>query len=160
MEVRDDMDTRFKKGHPGYGKGGTIYDRCSPEGIEKMRRTMFSKDTHYTSKPIGTEVVGSDGYVLVKVQDKGARFERWRQKHRLVWEKHNGPVPDGFIVQFKDGNRQNCDIDNLYMISRAEQMKTQNSSQVRIPEELQGVWRARTKLNNEINKLLKQQSNE
>ena len=150
------MDTKFKKGHPGYGKGGTIYDRCSPDGIDRMRKTMFGSGQKGFSKPIGTEVVAPDGYILVKVQDHGKKFEKWRQKHRLVWEHHHGPIPPGYIVQFKDGNRQNCNIDNLYMISRADQMKNENSSHVRIPEELQGVWRARTKLNNEINKLLKQ----
>lgn len=154
------QDTRFKKGHPGYGKGKTVYDRCTPEGIEKMRRTMFSKDTHYTSKPIGTEVVAPDGFVLVKVQDHGKKYERWRQKHRIVWEQRNGPIPKGFIVQFKDGNRQNCAIENLQLISRADQMKTKNSSHVRIPQELQGLWRARTMLNNEINKQLKQEKHE
>lgn len=153
-------DTKFKPGHPGYGRGKTIYDRCSPEGIQKMRRTMFSNDTHYTSKPIGTEVVAPDGYVLVKVQDHGKRSERWRQKHRIVWEQHHGSIPNGFIVQFKDGNRRNCDIRNLQLISRADQMKTQNSSLVRIPEELQEVWRARTQLNNLINKQIKLQQHE
>ena len=117
---------------------------------------MFGSGQKGFSKPIGTEVVAPDGYILVKVQDHGKKFEKWRQKHRLVWEHHHGPIPPGYIVQFKDGNRQNCNIDNLYMISRADQMKNENSSHVRIPEELQGVWRARTKLNNEINKLLKQ----
>lgn len=150
-------DTRFKKGHSGYGKGKTVYDRCTPEGIEKMRRTMFSSETHYTSKPIGTEVVAPDGFVLVKVQDHGRKYERWRPKHRIVWEQCNGPIPKGYIVQFKDGNRRNCDIGNLHLISRSEQMKTQNSSHVRIPDELQALWRARTQLNNEINKYLKQE---
>lgn len=43
--------------------------------------------------------------------------------HRLEWEKHNGPIPNGFIIHHKDGNKLNWNIDNLEMLSRAEHIK-------------------------------------
>ena len=43
-----------------------------------------------------------------------------KQKHRVVWEQAHGPIPEGYLVKFKDGNRMNCSIDNLYLVSRAD----------------------------------------
>jgi hypothetical protein len=46
-------------------------------------------------------------------------------KHRYVWEQANGPIPDGHNIAFRDGNRQNCDLSNLYLISREEAAREQ-----------------------------------
>ncbi|WP_432873870.1 HNH endonuclease signature motif containing protein [Treponema denticola] len=35
-------------------------------------------------------------------------------------KKKHGTVPKGMIVTFKDGNKQNCSIENLLLMSRAE----------------------------------------
>ena len=39
---------------------------------------------------------------------------------RVTWEKHNGPIPEGMCVSFKDHDNMNCDISNLMLVSRAE----------------------------------------
>ena len=36
--------------------------------------------------------------------------------HRDVWEYHNGPIPDGYVVHHKDENKLNNDISNLEAI--------------------------------------------
>lgn len=75
---------------------------------------------------IGTEVE-KQGYVWVKVNDKyfpgesmsSAEYrQNWKRKADVVWEKHNGPIPEGKFIVFLDGNRRNCDIENLYLIDR------------------------------------------
>lgn len=38
-----------------------------------------------------------------------------RMLHRVIWEKHHGPVPEGFRIYFRDKNRDNWAIDNLYL---------------------------------------------
>lgn len=72
--------------------------------------------------PMGTIVI-RNGYKYQKcpVRDDGGR--RWRRLHHIVWEEHNGPIPKGKCVTFKDGNQLNCDISNLMLASRAELMK-------------------------------------
>lgn len=40
-------------------------------------------------------------------------------KHRLIYEEHYGPIPDGYAVVFKDSDKSNVTIDNLMLISRA-----------------------------------------
>lgn len=41
---------------------------------------------------------------------------------RVVWEAHNGPIPLGRCVIFKDGNRLNCAKENLLCVSKSEAM--------------------------------------
>lgn len=43
--------------------------------------------------------------------------------HRLEWEKHNGKIPEGFIVHHKDENKLNWSIENLELLSRSEHIK-------------------------------------
>ena len=72
-------------------------------------------------RPVGTEVVNRDGYRIVKVSDDyGDKSVRWKMKHVLVWEQTHGPVPEGHVVIFQDGDKSNCDIDNLLLVSRGE----------------------------------------
>jgi len=72
--------------------------------------------------PIGSERITKDGYVQIKIQE-GKFQKNWRGKHILVWEEHNGPVPEGHAVIFGDGNNRNFDIDNLILVSRAQLLK-------------------------------------
>lgn len=36
--------------------------------------------------------------------------------HRRIWRKNYGPVPTGFFIHHKDGNKKNNDINNLELI--------------------------------------------
>lgn len=119
----------------------------SPERYAACAPTMFKKGNRpQTYLPIGSEVVVRDGYVKVKVAEPNV----WMWKHRMVWEETNGPVPRGYNVQFKDGDKQNCALDNLYIISRAEQLKTQNSLLARYPKELIDVIRLKGAVKRQI----------
>ena len=40
--------------------------------------------------------------------------------HRYIYEKHNGPIPNGFVVHHKDGNRINNDISNLTTLTNSQ----------------------------------------
>ena len=81
---------------------------------------MFKKGNRPPNElPVGTiKVIG--GYKLRKKSMTGTRWKCWEFLHRAVWEEHNGPIPDGMIVTFKDSDRMNCDISNLMLISKAQ----------------------------------------
>lgn len=64
--------------------------------------------------PIGTERL-YNGYVEVKVSRS-----KWRWKHHLIWEQAHGPVPDGHLICFADGDTRNFSLDNLISISRSD----------------------------------------
>lgn len=113
----------YQKGHPPGTKGKTIEEICKhdPEKLARVRSTQFKKgDRPMNEMPIGTVVANSQGYLIRKKQMEGGQWDRWEFLHRAVWEEHKGPVPDGMIVMFKDGNKQNCDIGNLMLVSRGE----------------------------------------
>ena len=62
--------------------------------------------------PEGHEIVDSQGYILVKVNDK----RKYITKQRYIYEKHNGIIPKGYSVIFLDGNKNNFDIENLIAV--------------------------------------------
>lgn len=144
---------RFQKGciPPNKGKKmpAEVYERCAP--------TMFKNGNKPANhKPIGSERVNIYGYVEVKV----AEPNKWRQKHRVLWEHANGPIPPGYILRFRNGNRQDITLDNLYIISRADQLKKENSLTARYPAELVEVIRIRGAVKRRISNHQKHKENE
>jgi hypothetical protein len=127
----------------------------SQEAIDRTVATRFKPGQKvWNHKPIGYEVMRDDGYIWVKIQEP----KRFKLKHRLVWEMNYGSIPPGYNVQFKDGDRNNTAIENLYLISKEEQM-LQNSIQ-KYPEEIRLSLQMLGKLNSKINKYQKNTSNE
>ncbi len=109
--------TQFKKGDIPYTAGKTWDEFMSRESQENSRRNLFPKGHRpYNWDPVGTEKIKSDGYLWRKI----AEPDRWKQVHILLWEEKNGPLPEGMCVTFLDGNRMNLSLDNLMLISRAE----------------------------------------
>jgi len=41
-------------------------------------------------------------------------------EHRIVYEKHHGPIPEGHDVHHKDGDKLNNDISNLELLSKLD----------------------------------------
>ena len=107
---------RFKKGQVSHNKG----KKMSPEAYEKVKKSMFKPgQIPYNSKPIGYErICPVDKIIFIKVSERGPMVS----KSRYIWEQHNGPIPKGSVVSFKDGNRLNCDIDNLFLTTQEEIM--------------------------------------
>lgn len=135
---------QFHKGHVPDNKG----KKMSPEMYTKAAPTMFKKGSVPPNhREVGSERITRDGYVEVKVAE--GMFQ-WRLKHRLLWEEHNGPIPAGCNIQFKDGNRLNVTIENLYLITRSEQLKTKNSLMARYPKELADIIRLRGSVKRQI----------
>ena len=136
---------RFKKGSVPPNKG----KKMSPEVYEKVKETMFKKgNSPVNHREVGSERINVDGYIETKVAEPNV----WRLKHRIIWEQYNGVIPAGYNVQFKNHNTQDCRIENLYIISHAEQMRTENSLVARYPKEVQEVIRLKGVVNRIIHK--------
>ncbi len=107
---------RFQKNHVPANKGKKESEFRSKKSSERCKATQFKKGSQpHNARPVGYESVRS-GYVYIKVEGES----RMVMKHRYVWMQHNGPVPEGMCVSFKDGNRLNCDISNLMLITESE----------------------------------------
>ena len=113
--------TRFKPGHTPANKGS----RRPGWFAGRMKTTQFKKgQAQHTWVTIGTETRDPDGYLKRKVADdrtKASRFN-WRFVHVLVWTEAHGPVPHGFAVAFKNGDKTDIREENLELISRRELM--------------------------------------
>ena len=115
--IRSGRSGRFEKGSISWNKGKSY----QPGG--KSNETQFKKghrpeNTTYE----GHERLSKDGYVLVSVNQRNPHtgFHRhYVLKHRYIWEKTNGPIPEDMCLKFVDGNRQNCDLRNMVLISRS-----------------------------------------
>lgn len=142
---------RFKKGSIPPNKG----KKMSPEIYEKVKETMFKKgNSPVNHREVGSERINVDGYIEIKV----AEPNRWRLKHRLIWEQHNGIIPEGCNVQFKNHNTLDCRIENLYLISKSEQMRNENSLMARYPKELRDVIRLKGVVKRQLRKQEKMQN--
>ena len=113
----------YQKGHPPGTKGKTLAEICKhdPEKIARVKSTQFRKGNIPANQvPVGTISRTTNGYLIRKKQMKGSQWERWEFLHKAVWEEHHGEIPEGKVVMFKDNNKENCDISNLLLVSRAE----------------------------------------
>ena len=113
--IKTGSDGKYKKGRKPWNKG--------KKGFMGPNKTSFKKGHKpHNWVPIGSERITKDGYIEIKIQE-GKFQKNWRGKHILVWEEHNGPVPEGHAVIFGDGNNRNFDLDNLILVSRAQLLK-------------------------------------
>jgi hypothetical protein len=110
--------TQFKAGHKTWNKG----IRWDAGGRSVETRFKPGQKPH-SWNPIGHERVTKDGYRERKMTDTGVTRHDYVGLHHLLWEEHNGPVPKGHAVIFRDGNKENITIENLELVTRAELMR-------------------------------------
>lgn len=110
--------TPWNAGLKGWQAGGRSRETQFKPGVKPSN----------TWRPIGAERTSKDGILYRKVADTGIKRDDWKAVHVLVWEEHNGPLPDGRIVIFKDGNRENFEPNNLLALTRAENMRRNSIS--------------------------------
>jgi hypothetical protein len=133
--------SRFKKGNVPHQKG----KKMPPHVIEALSKHWYKKGrTPPNIRPEGHERVNVEGYVELRLE-RG----KYVQKHRYIWQQAGRDVPPGYVVGFKDGNRLNCDIDNLTLITRQEIMARNTIH--RLPENLKQTIRTLTNLKRQIN---------
>ena len=105
---------RYPKGHVPVNKGTK-----GKYNVGGNRTSFRAGEQPLNYKPVGYERVDHDGYILVKVQDDGPWHQRWRLKHKIVWEEAHGPVPAGHALVFADQNRLNVTLENLILVPQS-----------------------------------------
>ena len=66
------------------------------------------------TRPVGYERYKKKSGWIVKVAEPNV----WKLKSRIIWEAANGPVPEGYNIRYKDGNNNNCVLENLVCVSK------------------------------------------
>lgn len=114
----------FKSGRTGCFKSCQEPWNKGKKGYMSSNKTSFKPgNLPHNHKPLYSEREGKDGYIEISVPEKNPQtgfFSRYKMKHVWIWEKDNGPVPSGYVVSFRDGDKKNIYIDNLTILSRAE----------------------------------------
>jgi hypothetical protein len=136
------MQSRFKPGKPAWNRG------------TRFNAGGRSAETHFQPGqapsnilPVGFIRTNGDGYLDIKTAP-GAR--KWVPLHRWNWMQAHGDYPAaGMALIFKDGNRLNCDITNLELVTRAELMK--KNTVHNLPKELVEVIQLRGAIHRQIN---------
>ncbi len=96
-----------------YEKGNVPHPNARPKGPNSG---SFKKGNRpHNAVEVGTKVKSTDGYWKVKV----AEPDVWEWIHRRNWEQANGPLSEGDVVLFIDGDMDNYELDNLKLIDRA-----------------------------------------
>lgn len=98
--------------------------------------------------PLGTERVDPDGYLIRKVAETGRKRADWKMVHVIAWEDHNGTLPGGKVIVFRNGDRRDFRPENLEAVDRADLMR--RNSVHRYPAELRHAMRLVKKLNRTI----------
>lgn len=142
--------SQFKSGHKPHNKGRRWDEYMTKEAQEKVKAGWFNKE-RVIRKPLYSISIRKDPpsgrfYKYIKLADR-----KWVLLSRYVYEQHNGPIPKGHNVRFKNGDTMNCNIDNLELVTRAEMM-LRNSVQDYAPE-LIDTHVAISKLKKKINSL-------
>ncbi|WLG43284.1 HNH endonuclease signature motif containing protein [Pseudomonas sp. FP1740] len=139
--------TRFQKGQTSWNKG-LSYTAGGRSAETRFKVGTVNGKAALLLQPIGTERVTKDGIRQRKVRDDGPPQRRWKSVHMILWEESNGTVPPGHIVVFRDKNTAHIDIDNLELITRAENMRRNTIH--RYPSELKSTIRQLGKLKKAI----------
>jgi hypothetical protein len=138
------VSARFKKGQVPANKGlkrpGWHAGRMKETQFKKGERSGIAAKNWV---PIGTILPDAEGYLRIKVRaaEHGkeptgfGNMKCWPLYNRYLWELHKGPIPPRHTVIFKDGDRSNCAIENLELLSMADNMR-RNSIWKRMPPEL------------------------
>jgi len=136
---KSSTDGRFEKG-------------CQPwnadtkgRGLTCANITSFKKgNTPACHRPVGSERIDSkEGYLYIKVSEPNT----WKQKHIVLWESINGPVPPGHIVRFIDGDITNIEPENIELSSRQELLQYNINGLNKADQELKPLIRMISKIN-------------
>jgi len=124
---------KISSGLTGHFPKGHVSSNPIKKGQRLNPNTEFKKgDRPKNYMPVGSERINSYGYQDIKVADPN----KWRAKHILLWEKHNGPMQRGFKLIFLDGNKSNITLENLAMVSNAEMLNLNRLDLIKNDSEL------------------------
>ncbi len=100
-----------EKGMFEIDSAGKIWRLCGGKNLSKNSR-------YKKTKRVSAERVMSNDYLQIRTIIDGRRCHLY--SHRIVWTYLNSCIPDGFIIDHIDGNKQNNSPTNLDAITFKE----------------------------------------
>lgn len=124
------MNQRNEKGQ--FARGMTPWNKGMKGLNNGGEKGWFKKGQKpATVRPIGSERVDKDGIIQIKANET-----KWMSKHKYIWESENGPVPNGHVVIFANGDKRDFSLDNLVCVSRRQLVMINKNKLITKDEEL------------------------
>lgn len=92
-----------------YKEGFLYWKSLAPSKSGRKSRIKIGDKT--------SELLTKSGYDRVVVNNK------FYYKHRVIWEMHNGPIPDGMQIDHINHTRNDNRIENLRLVSNSSNSK-------------------------------------
>lgn len=88
---------------------GQLYNLRVDESVrnKNRRRHLDKPGSARATKNVGA--IRTECGRLVMKDSNG----KWKSAAKVIWEKENGPTPEGYVVTVLDGNTSNVDVSNL-----------------------------------------------
>ena len=139
----------FAKGHTPINKGRKMEDYVPPESLARIQSSQFKKGRRNFNEL-------EDGAITIR-EDKSKRpykfiriaKAKWKSYQVHVWEQAHGPIPPGHVIIFKNYDTLNCELSNLEMITKSENML--RNSIHNYPEDIKEAIYTLRKLKKKIN---------
>lgn len=131
LGLKSGLSTEFKKGLNPWNK--------DKKGLTGVNKTSFQTGhvPHNTIEGVG-HIRRREDHGTTRLWIK-LDNNKWVLYSRYTYERHNGPIPAGHVIRHKDGNTLNCAVENLEMISRAENA-TMNQNAKKAGETRSKAW--------------------
>lgn len=100
----------------------SIHDIFKRRGL-KLRSRNFKKQITYR----GRKYTMSKGDYYRDTIFRSGKYSEETFLHRRIWTDLHGPIPPGYTVCFRDGNRHNFKPCNLILLSHDEQQQLRGS---------------------------------
>lgn len=113
-----------RTGHFEKGKAPANKGKKMPYNPNSAATRFKKGQKPHNTKYAGHERISKDGYVEISIEETNPHtgFERrYVLKHRHLWEKQNGKIPNDHFLKCLDGNKQNCDPSNWELLPRGAQ---------------------------------------
>lgn len=133
---RKSRATEFKKGHKPWSSGKKL--KYKPSNLWEKGHKPFN-----TAQDGEVRWRHNPGYYFIRISENN-----WEFYHRWLWKEAHGKIKKGYNVIFKDGNPENCILENLECISNAE-LAVRNSIH-RYPENIKNSMRLLGRLKKQI----------
>lgn len=125
--------TCFKKGHIPPNKG--------IKGIRISPATEFKKGhLPHNTKHNGCIVIRGKKSTGEKYKYIRVAQSNWKLLHRVLWEKHYGPIPDRSVIRFKNGDSLDVRLENLMLVEKLDNAKL-NHNYEKSRETHKRLWR-------------------
>ena len=123
----------FKKGMKAWNKG--------IKGYMKANKTSFRKGNIPPNRvSVGTiskrwHKKDKKYYLFIKTDSA-----KWELLHRVNWKNKYGEIQSSHVIAFKDNDTENCNIDNLIILSRSKNME-RNRNREKAKESMRQLWK-------------------